>query len=176
MRQVPITREQTERLISGTLNGYHGLISLDGLQTQRQAGNGLYEGMTTVTVSNSGRLGSVLEQMAGLTLKTVIPRQEIVVASDVMTGETGDMATSAENLLESYVDQIGRVKHFLDVQEASKIQRVASFKEALSGLDLAYKTGSVKEVSDALERVAETAQWGSKVPVGLVYGAAEEMK
>ncbi|MBT4322036.1 hypothetical protein HOD53_02490 [Candidatus Woesearchaeota archaeon] len=174
MAQAIMTQGQTEGLISGAIRGYEGFVNLTGEEKySEQAGNDLFEGMSEIQrgVRNTGDLKSLLETMAGITLKSEFKRK-IHAAS----GFTTDVNNVAGSVLGRYEDKVRFFQEEIEAEVAQKRQIVKNFEEALGKLRISYETGNVLEVAEALEAISGTANWGSKVPVGMIYGAVGEME
>ncbi len=173
MRLVPMTQRQTEGLISGALNGYENFIKLQGGSSSEQAGNGLFEGSSEVqtVVKNAATLGNLLEAMAGLTLMSEFNRCVYAASSF-----TEDLEGMPNRVWADYDEQSQRFKDDVDKEITKQWNVVLNFNTALSGLKDSYQTGNVLEVAEALETLSEAGNWGSKVPVGRIYGAVESME
>lgn len=173
MRLVPMTQRQTENLIAGAITGHERFIALKGNEESHQAGNELFEGMTTVglNVRNTATLNSPLTAMAGLTLESDFNGYALAESAF-----TEDIDAMPDNVWSDYSRQVDTFKANVDAEVARQEARVTSFKEAWTNLRASYETGNEMEVAEALENIARAGNWGSKVPVGKIYGAVGEIK
>ena len=174
--QKPLTRDQVHGLVAGTLNGYEGLISLDGEHFSVTSEGGMFEGVTQFTVGNSGKLGEIVANSFGLTLATHLPETNVRESTTLGLDATDEEAAA---LLNSYISRMDEtetnIQRTIAQDRVRAATRVNQFTEAMQGLRDARRTYNVQEVADAIEDVAEVANWGTRVEVRPVYDAAKAM-
>jgi hypothetical protein len=177
MVQQEIEQNQVQGLITGALDGYQGLLELEGRQRSYSTEKGLFAGTAQVSLGVAGRLEGVVSNMLGLTLRTTIPEQRIVVASDAMdeTLTAGDV----DAVLASYDTRMGETAEEIATYIAAERERneakAGAFKEAMTTLNESYESGDIGQVAAAVEDVAQAGNWGTVVEITPLYRAVEGM-
>ena len=174
MEQVPITREQVQGLITGTVAGYEGILSLNGDHYTHSFEGGPFKGVSKVTINNAGELGEIVENMIGLTLGLSLPSVDIstsrIYGADFDITELNTLSDAQANKEDAV---LAGMKFSAEEQRDGNQQRVELFRKAMTALRETYRTGDVKQVADALEKTMDVAYWGTKVETLPLYQAGK---
>jgi hypothetical protein len=173
-----IKQEQVKNLIVGTISGHNELLGLNGLNLSFSRDQGLYQGVAKVTVNVAGKLDQIINNMIGLTLKTVTPESVRILESTIYN-ESVEL-TEIDSLLEHYkanVNSVGqRINEILEEEKRQKETGVKNFKEALEALKISYNSKDLVNITNAVRNVAQTAVWGTRVPIMPLLNAAKGMR
>ncbi len=176
--QLPIKQSQVESLIATVLSAYNNLLDLDGESYNKQFKDDLVEAKSTIILQNNLHLGKIVSNMINFTLETEIDGFSLNKTSPTYT----ENATNSEidAFLQGYLGKVEDAKLQIidDINQMNEINTkiiVGAFKNNMQQLAESYKTGKIRSISGAVERVAQIAYWTTQVDVHSLYQAAKTM-
>lgn len=171
--QMPIKQEQVERLISGVVAGYTGLVNLTGAEQQEFAQSDIFTGVSTITLENNAELGKIVNNMFAFGLRDVFQAGNLFHRQVSGAGVPQEEELNA--MLNSYKADINvtreQVNNYLNTIEQKAEAKVSDFKEKVTVLNQTLKSKKVQSVADALEAIVSVAGWNTEINTKSVYDA-----